>query len=189
MMSRLFKYKYIPFFEWDSEDKFFNILFEKLPDELKEVVDPVQLKNSFNYNYSHMNVLRKALSSPKENVVDNILFKYGRKWNITHELMYNVIKDGASSYRETTNRESLETTKDIVKELTRDIGAFNTTELTEYDRNNDGIEELLKNIVDGSRTETTYTMFSIQQHMAIVRNGFNDMIMKDISNELLIQIY
>lgn len=186
---RTFRTKYIPFYEWDSEEKFFDLLFNRLPTELQEVVDLKELKNAFNYNYSHMNVLRKALFHDKELIIDNIMFKYDRKWQISYELMYNKIKDGASSYRESTNRESLETTKDIVKELTREVGAFNTDTLTEDNRNNDGIEELLKNIVDGNRTETTYTMFSIQQHLSIIRNGFNDMILKDIANELLIQIY
>lgn len=184
-----FRAKYIPFYEWDSENKFFNMLFERLPTDLKEVLDPVAMTNAFNYNYSHMNVLRKALFHDKELIIDNIMFKYDRKWQISYELMYNKIKDGASSYRESTNRESLETTKDIVKELTREVGAFNTDTLTEDNRNNDGIEELLKNIVDGNRTETTYTMFSIQQHLSIIRKGFNDMILQDIANELLIQIY
>lgn len=186
---RTFREKYIPFYEWDSENKFFDMLYERLPTDLKEVVDPAAMTNAFNYNYSHMNVLRKALFHDKELIIDNIMFKYDRKWQISYELMYNKIRDGASSYRETTNRESLETTKDIVKELTREVGAFNTDTLTEDNRNNDGIEELLKNIVDGNRTETTYTMFSIQQHLSIIRKGFNDMILKDIANELLIQIY
>src|SRR5699024_2091123 len=171
---RTFREKYIPFYEWDSENKFFDMLYERLPTDLKEVVDPAAMTNAFNYNYSHMNVLRKALFHDKELIIDNIMLKYDRKWQVLYELMYNKMRDGARSYRETTDTESLDTITDT---------------LTEDNRNNDGIEELLKNIVDGNRTETTYTMFSIQQHLSIIRKGFNDMILKDIANELLIQIY
>src|SRR5699024_8025543 len=98
---RTFREKYIPFYEWDSENKCFYMLYQPFPTDLKEVIARAAMTNAFNYNYSHMNVLRKALFDDKKFIIDNIMFKYDRKWQISYELMYNKSRDGASSYRET----------------------------------------------------------------------------------------